>query len=310
MDSIQRTVTIPILVVIAFPALIANIFIFYYAIKFRKQLIFRSINNHVIFLILLFDFLSILTELPISLYYLAFGNIQTKKICTFWIYWDYTLQITSLFLTTYAAIERYFLIFHKHIMQRHILLFHYIPLLCFTMYTPIMYVYFIIILPCKTNDPYDINAFGCGGACYFSYIWASIYDGAINCTLPCVVTFIISILLIIRVTLIKRKAVGSSSLSEILKKNRRMILQLLGVSLLSLISWTPWLVVFVGQDFFDPLFANWFITYILHYLPYITASASPFFALIGLPEIRKELRMKKPHQTTTNLNNICLTTQF
>lgn len=69
-----------------------------------------------------------------------------------------------------------------------------------------------------------------------------------------------------------------------------MILQLLGVSL---IAWVPQVVIIVGQYFFQPSFGNWFVTYILHYLPYVTASSSSFFALIGLPEIRKELKIKR-----------------
>ena len=62
---------------------------------------------------------------------------------------------------------------------------------------------------------------------------------------------------------------------------------------MSLIAWIPWVVIIIGQNFFDPSFGNWFITYILHYLPYLTTSVSPFLALIGLPEIRKNLKIVK-----------------
>ena len=72
-----------------------------------------------------------------------------------------------------------------------------------------------------------------------------------------------------------------------------MILQLFGFSLMSLTAWMPWVVIIIAQDFYDPSFGNWFITYILHYLPYATAAASPFLALIGLPEIRKQSPMTK-----------------
>jgi hypothetical protein len=84
-----------------------------------------------------------------------------------------------------------------------------------------------------------------------------------------------------------------------------MILQLFGISLMCLIVWVPWAVIIIAQDFFDPSFGNWFITYILHYLPYLTTSLSPFLALIGLPEIRKHLKIVK-YQSKPVLNAIAL----
>lgn len=78
-SSVQRSITIPILVTFACPALLCFVFIFHHAIKLRKRLIFDTINNHIIFLILTFDFCSIATELPITLYYLAYGRVHTKK---------------------------------------------------------------------------------------------------------------------------------------------------------------------------------------------------------------------------------------
>jgi len=72
-----------------------------------------------------------------------------------------------------------------------------------------------------------------------------------------------------------------------------MILQSIGISLLSLIAWMPWVIIIIVQNFFEASFGDWFITYILHYLPYLTTSMSPFLALIGLPEIQKHLKLSK-----------------
>ena len=164
----QRSITMPILITFAIPSLICFSFIFYYFIKLRKRLIFDCINHHVILLILIIDFLLISTELPITLYYLAFGNVQTRKICLFWIYWDYTLETASLFLTMYASIERYLLVFLQHHVKNHHFIFHYIPMSCVGLYIPILYFYLVILSPCAQNYPYDTTAFACGGACFFS----------------------------------------------------------------------------------------------------------------------------------------------
>ena len=292
-SSIQRNLTIPILIIFAIPSLICFLLIFYYFIKFHQKLLFDRLNHHIILIILMCDFLLILTELPISLYYLGKGNVQTRRICIFWIYLDYTLETTSLFLTMYASIERYLLIFLKQHIRKHDIILHYIPMLSIALYIPILYCYLIVLSPCALNHPYDITAFVCGGACFFSYTTVNTYDTIVDTMLPCFILFSFNLLIILRVTIIKAKALRTASLLKILKKNRRMILQLIGISLMTLIAWMPWVIIIIVQNFFQSSFGDWFITYILHYLPYITTSASPFLALVGLPEIRKNLKMIK-----------------
>ena len=291
-SSVQRNITIPILVTFACPALICFLFIFYHAIKLRKRLIFDTINNHIIFLILIFDFLSIATELPITLYYLAYGRVHTKKICLFWMFWDFSLQVASLFLTTYASIERYFLVFHRQAVLKHKFIWHYIPMFWFTVYIPIFFLCLLLRVPCQTKsqeDSFDLTAFACGTPCYFTYVTINTYDVIVNLMLPSFTILTFNLVIIIRVIASRTTALGSVALRKILKKNRRMILQLLGISLMSLIAWLPWVVITIAVDFFDPSFGLWFEIYILPYLPYLTTSMSPFFALIGLSEIRKQI---------------------
>lgn len=287
-DPIQRNITITVLVIFAFPGLLCFLFIFYHAIKLRKRLVFDTINNHVIFLILICDFLAIATDLPIMLYYFGYGNIYTINICVFWIYWNYSLPVTSLLITTYASIERYILVFHRHTAQRHKFLLHYIPMLCFTIYIPILYFALIVFVPCPPDFTYDTREPSCNGACYTTYVWLNTFDIMCNQTLPCVILLVFNALIIVRVIISRTAALGSAPLRNILKKNRRLILQLLGVSSMSLLAWLPWLVINIQGYFYVPEFEDWFMTYILLYLPYITASISPFLALIGLPEIRRQ----------------------
>jgi hypothetical protein len=66
---------------------------------------------------------------------------------------------------------------------------------------------------------------------------------------------------------------------------------------MSLTMWLPWVIIMIGQTFFQSSLGEWFITYILHYLPYVTTSASLFLALIGISATRKKLQ-------TTKLSNI------
>ncbi|CAF3487624.1 unnamed protein product [Rotaria sp. Silwood1] len=301
-SQIQRSVTMPVLIIFELPSVICFLIIFYYFIQLRKSILFDCINHHVILLILISDFLLIATELPFSLHYLSLGYVQTAKICTFWIYWDYTLETTSLFLTMYASIERYLLVFHKSSFLKRKLLFHYIPMTIVALYIPVLYMYLVVLSPCLHNHQYDLTAFACGGACFFVQISVNTYDTIVDTMLPCFIIIIFNLLMVGRSSILKRRALTSLSISKTLKRNRRMIIQLLAISLMCLIAWMPWVVIIIGQNFFDSSFGDWFITHILHYLPYLTTSASPFLALIGLPAIRQRLRMLKRQMiTATNI---------
>ena len=108
----QRIITISLLSVFAIPSLICFLMVFYYFIRLRKTLLFGRINHHVILCILISDFLLITTELPFTLRFLSLGYFQTSNLCQFWIFWNYTSEAIPLFLTMYASIERYLLIFH------------------------------------------------------------------------------------------------------------------------------------------------------------------------------------------------------
>jgi hypothetical protein len=77
-----------------------------------------------------------------------------------------------------------------------------------------------------------------------------------------------------------------------MKKTRQMILQLLFISLMSLIIYLPWtVVIIVRQTFYNASFSEISIVIIQHCLPYFISFASPFLTLIGLPEIRQKLKM-------------------
>ncbi|CAF1461135.1 unnamed protein product [Rotaria magnacalcarata] len=301
----ERTITMSLLIAFAIPSLICFLVIFYHFIQLRKTLLFDRINHHVILCILISDFLLIATELPFSLRYLSLGYVQSTKVCLFWVFWDYYLEATTLFLTMYASIERYFLIFHKEHIMRNKLFFHYIPLGFVCFYTFGIYVYFIPLFPCKPNYSYDLTAFACGGACYLDAFIQSVYDTIADVMLATCVLLIFNLLMISRVINYKQKVSPSAPVSNILKKNRRMILQLLAISLMTLITWLPWIFIILVEDFYDPSFGEQFITIFLHYLPYLTSFASPFLALINLPEIRVEFKkVVRQRMTTVHILNL------
>ncbi|CAF3636155.1 unnamed protein product [Rotaria socialis] len=272
------------------PSLISFLIIFYYFIRLRKRLLFDRINHHVILCILISDFLLIVTALPFALHYLSLGYVQTKKVCLFWIFWSYSLGAASLFLTVYTSIERYLLVFHKQCIVNHQLLLHYIPLGFAVSYAFGIYMYLVLLFPCTPSYQYDLMTFVCGGPCYMNAFVQSMYDTIVDTMLPPCVSLIFNILFIVRVIRLKRKVTPSILISNTLKKSRRMTLQLFAIRLMALINWMPWVVIILVQDFYDPSFGEQFINNVIYYVPYFTCSASPFLALIGLPEIREEFQ--------------------
>lgn len=286
----QRLATMLLLMILAVPSLICFLIIFYYFIRLRKTLLFDRMNHHVILCILISDFLLIFTELPFTLLYLGYGYLTTSKPCLFWIFWDYSLEVASLFLTMYASIERYALVFHHQWIMKHKCLLHYIPLGFFALYSFIIYAYLVFVVPCKSNHTYDLTSFACGGACYYDSVIQNTYDTIVNIMLPSLVLFILNCFMIGTVVSRKRRISPSTPIAQNLKRNRRMILQLLAISLMTLITWIPWVILILGQNFCDPSFGQKFMDVAAHYLPYFTSFASPFLALIGLPEIYKKLQ--------------------
>ncbi|CAF1341076.1 unnamed protein product [Adineta ricciae] len=299
----QRMITISLLGICLIPSFICFLFIFYYFIRLRKTLLFDRINHHVILCILICDFLIITTELPFTFQYLSLGYFPKSNLCPIWIFWDYTSEALPLFLTMYASIERYFLVFHKPWIINHKILFHYIPMAMACLYTIGINSYLVLFIPCEESRVYDVDVFVCGGACYFSDFLPNIYDTIVDVMVPPFIILIFNLLIIVRVIIRRRNALTTVLVPNILRKNRRMILQLLAISLLSLAIWMPWVVITLGQDFYDPSFAQQFIDIIIHYLPYFSSFVSPFLALIGLPEIQAKFK-KFNIKPTMALNTI------
>ena len=116
-----------------------------------------------------------ITDLPIALISLRTGlvPIQTPAFCLFWSICDYVLFVLGLMLMCYACIERYFLVFHRHFFKQHLILLHYVPILFFLLYSPLLYIGLIVIYPCERN--FDYTKFVCGGPCYQYEVSATVF---------------------------------------------------------------------------------------------------------------------------------------
>ncbi|CAF1006643.1 unnamed protein product [Adineta steineri] len=277
------------------PSVVCFIFDFYQFIKHRKTLIYENITHHIILCLLINDFIQVFIIQPFTLVYFYFGHIKyfySVTYCMFWIYFNYTFINQSLIFTAYASVERYLLLFHKQLMLRHKILFHYIPLLITIVYLPCMLFYLIFLFPCTHN--FDPTQYECGAPCFAQSQPIGIINQIIHLFIPVTVLVFFNSFILIRVLAQKKRsaaAVAGSLSANFWKQNSRMIIQLATICLLALAVWIPYVTSLLIQIFGDRAFGGSIIFFHIINATYIPNIGTPFFALIGFPvEIRGRMR--------------------
>ncbi|CAF1479593.1 unnamed protein product [Rotaria sordida] len=263
------------------PSIIISIYIIFKSITSRS---FRShINNHSIMALIVVSFLDTTSELPITLQYLRIGYVKPNlnSFCLFWIWYNFSLQSTNLFLMTWTSFQRHILIFHSNWTQTNIgkIKWNYIPLCICVIYIPTFYFSCIIIYQCENF--FDYTSFLCGPICYNSITWLSTYDWVTHMLLPSLLIPFASISLLFRVLIQAKKMRRTLNW----RSTRKLTLQLMFISILYLLFWTPLALVSLIRIYFIPTFINEITYYYLYYTPYLVQLLIPFVSFACLPEI-------------------------
>ena len=77
-------------------------------------------HQHSILLLLLINFFQVVTDLPMPMSFFHLnGNVQpaTSKYCTWWIWYEFSLNTTNGLLMAWISIERHLLIFHYNFIR-------------------------------------------------------------------------------------------------------------------------------------------------------------------------------------------------
>lgn len=111
-------------------------------------------------------FIQVTTDLPFTLIVLhtGFVPIHSHLFCLLWSVYNYGLSVNNVILMCFGCIERYFLVFHRFSFQKHLVLFHYGPIVFFVIYPYLLYTGLIVIYSCKNE--FDFTEYVCGGPCY------------------------------------------------------------------------------------------------------------------------------------------------
>ena len=286
-SSTSKTVKFYLLLLGESIALPSYIFVLYHLLTHRT--LYRAIHNHVTIVNLFVNVAIILIDFTCHLIYLHRGVLvpSLPVLCLAWQYMDYGFWFGDLSLKLWTAIERHILIFHSNLLRsaRQRLLFHYIPLMVFAAYSPIVYIGLVFFYP--TEFTYDFHVVLCGGPYYFNAIpaWLIWYESLAHYIIPITLMLGFAGALPIRVLLQKNRLHVNTSW----RHYRKMTIELIFIKMIYIFD-LPYIIVTIvrwsgfsqfGIDFQGPYF---------FYCNYIPIVLFPFATIGSLPNLTHKIK--------------------
>jgi hypothetical protein len=193
------------------------------------------------------------------------------------------------------------LVFYPHYLRskRQKILFHYSPIIISNLYIGTFYAVNIIIRPCEKTVP-EYHRHLCGDVCFESIWGLSTFNWLFNLLLPVFIIIFGSCILTIKVLWTRRKM--QRNLRN-WSKNWKMMIQLLGITVVYTLVWLPLSIVSLISMFTenDPL--NLITDDYMYYLTYIADMSVPIVAFVFSPEVNRRLR----NRVQPSVNNIVST---
>ncbi|CAF2138037.1 unnamed protein product [Rotaria magnacalcarata] len=285
-----------ILLSLQIPSALCFLFIFFnLCFVPRHRLLVHRLINHAVLCLVVNDFLICTTELPFTLVLLYRGVTAfiNNTFCLVWFFYGYTTSTVSLFLLAWISVERYFLVFHKVFLKRHLFIGHYLPLLLCIFYPCVFYAGVLFIYKCENEFNYE--QWGCASGCYQNNYFLGTYDWVINTIVPSVIVILMNALLFGRVAYQKYLM----KQTRMLNKNKKLILQLLLCVVIYLSTWFPFFTLGIILVYIpDNELMNNLYQYIFNYTIYVMPLLSPFLALITLSDLTKKRSQAVEPQAT------------
>lgn len=273
------------------PSLACTIFLLYHFLFNAK--LRRALDNHVIIILLLLTFCIEVFDNPLYIDAYRFGGHQNSfplsiPVCLMWWFIDYGFYGAITVYLAWGSIERHILVFHHRFVRtsRQKFFFHYIPLTIISIYLLAFYIAVIFFPPCE--NPFDFHSLACGLApCYEEVSYLKTWDYLINGIVCTSIETISSLALIIRVLWQKRRLHQRMNWA----KHRKMALQLLSISCLTLTIVFPQSLILVIQQVGGSNMNEFgaMIDPYLFYLYTFVVFLLPFTCLAHSPELVKKL---------------------
>lgn len=282
MESVQF---ILLLIIEVFAGVWILVILVYFGRNYHR-IFSKNLRDHGFFLLTVLSFLYITLDLPFTInsFRLGYDQPRSETFCKYWYWIDYSIIVSSSFLTAIISIQRHILIFNAACFNRPRcrFLLHYIPLILCLLCPTIGYFILLYLYPCQnSSDEYLVY---CPSPCYS---WNRILyhiDWILDTIVPVGGIIISNLVLIFRVIRSLRKLRGKRSL--MLKRQRKLTIELLVISSLYALGWGPSTVVGVIQDLFVPdIFERVPTLSYTYYMSYFVCPLQPFLYLIMSSEI-------------------------
>ena len=287
--AIPRRVRFWLILFVAIPSTACSLFALYYLLT--KRALRLALNNHVMIVLLIIGVIFELTHISWTLVYYHLGTVwpATPTFCIIWMFFDETCYVMASILVAWATIERHILIFHVRWMstKKQRFFIHYLPLALLIVYCFTFYVVIIFLPPCKNK--FEYSQLLCGHPlCYFDTRAIATYDILVHDLLPTALIIFCSLTLLLRV--LWQKYLIHQAIHW--RKNRRMTIQLLSISILYLFIYIPEMLMDfaylcgvpkkVGADFM--LYSKFFSVYVILLFPFVCTGS--------LHELRAKINKK------------------
>lgn len=200
----------------------------------------------------------------------------------------------------YGSFERYLLIFYNHFLNKHKLLFHYLPIVVCFLYPILIYLFSIVLNVRNCQETFSYAFVWCGGHCYQYGGTYALVLLVVNIITPVILSVLINVILVVQVLALKRRM----KQQNLWRRNRRLIIQLLCISSLYITVWIP-IIVAVILLIYQPNLTEVLSLYngYLAFSTYLVPIFCPFVSLIGVPELRNIVknRWNKMTQAVTRI---------
>ena len=272
------------------PSMFCTIFVLFHLL-FNRHLR-QQIHNHVIIILLILCLIVLVIDNSLYLdgWRVGHGNSfpSSSSVCLLWWLIDYGFYGGISVFLVWASFERHLLVFHRRrcfLTQRRIFFIHYLPLIILSIYLMGFYIGVIIYPPCE--NVFYFKSLACGSyPCYQDISWLNTWDYLFNGVLCNLLEAFLSITLLSRT--IWRKYYSQRRFHW--KRYRKMTIQLLSISTVSLCINLPQSLIVLIQQFHPDL--NGFAANIEPYLFYLTGYMIlllPLVSLGCLPELWSKL---------------------
>ena len=240
------------MVALEIPATIVTVILFVY-FAFNRRICLQLKNHGWVFLLIINFFqLTLHLPMPMSYFYVGYVWPATNTYCLWWTFCEYSLNTGGLWLTAWISAERHVVIFHAHRLFQtrwKKWIFHFIPMVCSFIWTPLMYLIIVVLNPSCTNV-WNFDRVICGFPCYYENKVLNEFVFVSAIVIPVVIILLANVTLVFRVVYQKM----SRQRGVDWRRHRKMVLQLWIISSFHLGIWLPLVCTLLIETTVQPSF--------------------------------------------------------